>query len=113
MHNDEDTKRKYLEDYQGKHKVDLKMKTDHYGCKKKRMSMATNERGVYGYKCEGCKVELLFVEMNRRRFEVKTREKHKHNEAKKEKSLPQHVKILMTKHLEKGKDNSKLSGRPR
>jgi hypothetical protein len=53
-----------------------------------RMSMATNGRGVYGYKCEGCKVELLYVEMNRRRFEVKTREKDKHNEAEKEKNFP-------------------------
>ena len=83
IHNDEDTKRKFIEDYKVKNKVELMVvKTDHYGCKS-----------------EGCKFELLFEEMNKRKLEVKAREKHRHNEVKKEKNLPQHVKILVTKHL--------------
>lgn len=81
-----------MENYKIKNKVDLVMlKTDVYGCK-------------FGE----CEFELMFVEVNHREIEAKTRKKHKHDEAEKEKSLPQHVKILMTKHLEKGKDNQAL-----
>jgi hypothetical protein len=92
IHNDEDTKRKFIQDYKVKNKVELMVvKTDLYGCKS-----------------EGCKFELQFEEMNKTKLQVKTREKHRHNEANEEGGLPQHVKILMVKHLEKGKDNQAL-----
>jgi hypothetical protein len=92
IYNDKDTKKKYLENYKIKNRVDLVMlKTDVYGCK-------------FGE----CEFELMFVEVNHREIEVKTRKKHTHDQAAKGKNLAHYIKLLMTKHLEKGKNNQTL-----